>query len=102
MAVGLLALPPRRGRDGVPATLFTIFDGDTRSTDARAQDGAEMQWATSAPIAARASCCRREKDVGHGARAISRTIALTAEQSLTWRHTAGGCSLGRLELTRLE
>lgn len=61
-----------------PATLFTIFDGDTRVDPLHARKlAAELQAGTGgdAPI-----LVRREKGVGHGGRALSRTVALTVEQ----------------------
>jgi prolyl oligopeptidase len=41
---------------------------------------AALQHATSAPLADRPVLLRREWDVGHGARAVSRTVALSSEQ----------------------
>jgi prolyl oligopeptidase len=41
---------------------------------------AALQHATSAPLADRPVLLRHEKDVGHGARAVSRTVALSSEQ----------------------
>ncbi|WP_263120150.1 prolyl oligopeptidase family serine peptidase [Cellulomonas sp. RIT-PI-Y] len=61
-----------------PATLFTIFDGDTRVDPLHARKlAAELQARTGgdAPI-----LVRREKGVGHGGRALSRTVALSVEQ----------------------
>jgi len=61
-----------------PATLFTIFDGDTRVDPLHARKlAAELQAKTAgdAPI-----LVRRERGVGHGGRALSRTVALTVEQ----------------------
>jgi prolyl oligopeptidase len=71
--------PYHRVTDGVayPATLFTVFDGDTRVDPMHAcKLCAALQHATSsdAPI-----LLRREKDVGHGARALSRSVALSAD-----------------------
>jgi prolyl oligopeptidase len=64
-----------------PATLFTVFDGDTRVDPLHARKMcAAMQHATSAPLAQRPVLLRREKDVGHGARAVSRTVTLASEQ----------------------
>jgi prolyl oligopeptidase len=40
---------------------------------------AALQHATSAPFAERPVLLRRESDVGHGARAVSRSVALSAE-----------------------
>jgi len=68
--------PYHHVREGVdyPATLFTVFDGDTRVDPLHARKMcAALQAATSGD---RPVLLRREKDVGHGARALSRTIAL--------------------------
>ncbi len=71
--------PYHRVADGVayPATLFTVFDGDTRVDPLHARKMcAAMQAATvgDGPILIRA-----EPDVGHGARAVSRSIDLSVE-----------------------
>lgn len=64
-----------------PATLFTVFDGDTRVDPLHARKlAAAVQAATSAPVADAPVLVRREKGVGHGGRALSRTIALTVEE----------------------
>jgi prolyl oligopeptidase len=71
--------PYHHVRDGVdyPATLFTVFDGDTRVDPLHARKmAAALQHATSG---SRPILLRREKDVGHGARALSRTIALSVD-----------------------
>jgi prolyl oligopeptidase len=70
-----------RAGTAYPATLFTIFDGDTRVDPLHARKMcALLQHATSAPLADRPVLLRREKNVGHGARAVSRTVALASEQ----------------------
>lgn len=66
--------------DGVdyPATLFTVFESDTRVDPLHARKMcAALQHATAggAPI-----LLRRETDVGHGARSVSRTVGLSADQ----------------------
>jgi prolyl oligopeptidase len=74
--------PYHHVREGVryPAVLFTVFDGDTRVDPLHARKlCAALQHATSAPPAERPVLLRREANVGHGARAISRTVALAAE-----------------------
>jgi len=74
--------PYHHVRDGVsyPATLFTVFDGDTRVDPMHARKMcAALQHATSAPFAGRPILFRRESDVGHGARAVSRAAALSAD-----------------------
>jgi prolyl oligopeptidase len=68
--------------DGVryPAVLFTVFDGDTRVDPLHARKMcASLQDATAAALADRPVLLRREGDVGHGARAMSKTLALAAE-----------------------
>jgi prolyl oligopeptidase len=64
-----------------PAVLFTVFDGDTRVDPMHARKlCAALQYATAGPLAQRPVLLRRERDVGHGARAVSRTVTLSAEQ----------------------
>ena len=66
-------------REGVdyPAVLFTVFDSDSRVDPLHARKmAAALQHATAA---ARPVLLRRERDVGHGARALSRTVALVAD-----------------------
>jgi prolyl oligopeptidase len=66
----------RKGVD-YPAVLFTVFDGDTRVDPLHARKMcAALQHATAGD---RPVLLRRERDVGHGARALSRTVALTAD-----------------------
>ena len=75
--------PYHRVRAGVayPAILFTVFEGDTRVDPLHARKtAAALQAATSAPPDERPVLIRRETGVGHGGRALSRTVALTAEQ----------------------
>jgi len=64
-----------------PAVLFTVFDGDTRVDPMHARKMcAALQYATTGSPAERPVLLRRERDVGHGARAVSRTVTLSAEQ----------------------
>ncbi|PVU81936.1 S9 family peptidase [Cellulomonas sp. WB94] len=64
-----------------PATLFTVFEGDTRVDPLHARKlAAALQASTSADRNAAPILVRRETGVGHGGRALSRTIALTVEQ----------------------
>jgi prolyl oligopeptidase len=73
--------PYHHVRDGerYPAVLFTVFDGDTRVDPLHARKlCAALQHATSAPVSERPVLLRREADVGHGARAVSRSVALAA------------------------
>jgi prolyl oligopeptidase len=63
-----------------PAVLFTIFDGDTRVDTMHARKMcAALQYATSSPESERPVLLRTEGQVGHGARALSRTIGLSAD-----------------------
>lgn len=79
----LLAYSPyHRVEEGVeyPATLFTVFDGDTRVDPLHARKlCAALQHATTGEESERPVLLRREKDVGHGARSLSRTIALSTD-----------------------
>jgi prolyl oligopeptidase len=60
-----------------PAVLFTVFDGDTRVDPLHARKMcAALQHAT---VSSRPVLLRTEGDVGHGARAISRGVALSAD-----------------------
>jgi prolyl oligopeptidase len=76
----LLAYSPyHHVRSGVayPAVLFTVFDGDSRVDPMHARKMcAALQAATSSD---RPVLLRAEKDVGHGARAVSRSVALSAD-----------------------
>ncbi|MBO3103331.1 prolyl oligopeptidase family serine peptidase [Cellulomonas fengjieae] len=72
--------PYHRVVDGTayPATLFTVFEGDTRVDPLHARKlAAALQAATSSD---RPVLVRRERGVGHGGRALSRTIGLIVEQ----------------------
>ncbi len=60
-----------------PAVLFTVFDGDTRVDPLHARKMcAALQHATASD---RPVLLRREKDVGHGARSLSRSVDLSAD-----------------------
>jgi prolyl oligopeptidase len=81
--------PYHHVREGVdyPATLFTVFDGDTRVDPLHARKMcAALQHATSGT---RPVVLRRERDVGHGARALSRSVALTADTLSFAAHWTG-------------
>jgi prolyl oligopeptidase len=72
--------PYHRVREGVayPATLFTVFESDTRVDPLHARKmGAELQHATADER--RPILLRNEADVGHGSRAISRSVDLTVD-----------------------
>jgi prolyl oligopeptidase len=63
-----------------PAVLFTVFDNDTRVDPMHARKMcAALQHATSAPLAVRPILLRRESNVGHGARAVSRSVSLSSQ-----------------------
>ncbi len=64
-----------------PATLFTIFEGDTRVDGMHARKlAAAVQTATSRTPDEAPVLLRRETGVGHGGRSLSRSIALSVEQ----------------------
>jgi prolyl oligopeptidase len=72
--------PYHHVRDGVayPAVMFTVFDGDTRVDPLHARKmAAALQHATrgSGPI-----LFRREAEVGHGARSVTRSVGLLVDQ----------------------
>ena len=69
-------------REGVsyPAVLFTVFDADTRVDPMHARKMcAALQQATTAPPADAPVLLRRERDVGHGARSVARTVGLAVD-----------------------
>jgi len=75
--------PYHRVVDGTayPAVLFTVFEGDSRVDPLHARKlAAALQAATTSDPDERPVLVRREIGVGHGARALSRTIGLSAEQ----------------------
>ncbi len=60
-----------------PATLFTVFDGDTRVDPSHARKMcAALQFATSSD---RPILIRAEANVGHGGRSVSRAVDVTAD-----------------------
>ncbi len=60
-----------------PAVLFEVFDGDSRVDPLHARKlGAALQHATTGPAPV---LLRREADVGHGARSVTRTVGLTVD-----------------------
>ncbi|WP_300019030.1 prolyl oligopeptidase family serine peptidase [Pseudonocardia sp.] len=66
-----------------PAVLFTVFDSDTRVDPLHARKMcAALQHATSSPSTTGGApiLIRRETDVGHGARSVTRTVGLAADQ----------------------
>ncbi|GAB3453152.1 prolyl oligopeptidase family serine peptidase [Streptomonospora sediminis] len=73
-----------------PATLFTVFDNDTRVDPLHARKMcAAMQYATAAPLDERPILLRRESEVGHGSRSVSRTVSLSADQLAFLAHHTG-------------
>jgi prolyl oligopeptidase len=93
----LLAYSPyHHVREGVdyPATLFTAFGGDTRVDPGHARKMcAALQWATSGT---RPILLRHEGDVGHGARAASRSVELAADMlAFLGTHTGLGADKDR-------
>ncbi len=74
--------PYHHVRDQVsyPPVLFTVFDGDTRVDPLHARKMcAALQHATSARWPDRPILLRRESDVGHSARSVSRSASLAAD-----------------------
>jgi prolyl oligopeptidase len=64
-----------------PAVLFTVFDSDTRVDPLHARKMcAALQHATAGDPATRPVLLRRETDVGHGARSVSRAVALGVDE----------------------
>jgi prolyl oligopeptidase len=85
----LLAYSPYHHVDAgteYPAVLFTVFDADTRVDPLHARKTcAALQAATAS---SRPIVFRREKDVGHGARSVSRSVDLSADTlAFLARHT---------------
>ena len=90
LAARLLALPPRRGTASATrrccSPSSTATPGSTRCTPARcAPRCSTRRPRRPAPEAAqqgrpaRRSCCGARSDVGHGARAVSRSVSLAAD-----------------------
>ena len=75
-------------REGVayPPTLFTVFDSDSRVDPLHARKMcAALQYSTTGgPV-----LLRRETEVGHGARSISRTVALSVDTLAFLAHHTG-------------
>ena len=64
-------------RTAYPAVLFTVFDSDTRVDPLHARKMcAALQWATASD---RPVLLRRERQTGHGARSVRRTVELQAD-----------------------
>jgi prolyl oligopeptidase len=62
-----------------PAVLFTVFDSDTRVDPLHARKMCAALQAAVATSGERPIVLRRESDVGHGARAVSRSVDLSAD-----------------------
>ena len=63
-----------------PAVLFTVFDNDTRVDPLHARKlCAALQEATSRTPSEAPILLRREENVGHGGRSVSRTVGLGAD-----------------------
>ncbi|GAA2900160.1 prolyl oligopeptidase family serine peptidase [Streptosporangium fragile] len=81
--------PYHHVREGVsyPATLFTVFQSDTRVHPLHAwKTCAALQHAQTAD---RPILLRNETEVGHGARAVSKTVELAADQLTFLAHHTG-------------
>lgn len=73
-----------------PAVLFTVFDGDSRVDPLHARKlAAALQHATTSDPGTRPVLLRREADVGHGARSLSRTVGLAVDGLLFLAHHTG-------------
>nr|WP_255480315.1 prolyl oligopeptidase family serine peptidase [Quadrisphaera sp. RL12-1S] len=78
-----------------PAVLFTVFDGDSRVDPLHARKlCAALQHATRSDPAVAPVLLRREAGVGHGARAVSRTVQLAAD-TLCFAAAHTGLRLGQ-------
>jgi prolyl oligopeptidase len=74
--------PYHRVVDGTayPAVLFTVFEGDTRVDPLHVRKfAAALQHASASDPRSRPVLVRLERDVGHGGRAVSRSIELSAD-----------------------
>ncbi len=70
-----------RDATAYPTVLFTLFDSDTRVDPMHGRKlAAALQAATSAAPAQRPILIRAEGQVGHGARSVSRSVALGADE----------------------
>jgi prolyl oligopeptidase len=84
--------PYHHVREGTryPASLFTVFDGDSRVDPLHARKlAAALQHATSSSPDDAPVLVRREADVGHGARAVSRTVDMVADTLAFAAHHTG-------------
>ncbi|WP_199442398.1 prolyl oligopeptidase family serine peptidase [Umezawaea beigongshangensis] len=84
--------PYHRVRPGVeyPSVLFTVFESDSRVDPNHARKMcAALQHATAGDPGKRPVLVRRETEVGHAGRSVSRSVALTVDQ-LTFLGNATG------------
>ncbi len=73
-----------------PATIFTVFEGDTRVDVLHARKMcAALQSTTAGTLSDRPILFRLETGVGHGARATSRAAGLAADQLAFFEHYLG-------------
>ncbi|MDQ1701203.1 MAG: prolyl oligopeptidase [Frankiaceae bacterium] len=85
--------PYHNVREGVdyPSVLFTVFDSDTRVDPLHARKMcAALQHATSGD---RPILYRREADVGHGARSVTRSVGLSVD-TMAYLASRTGLSIG--------
>jgi len=97
--------PYHRVVDGTayPATLFTVFEGDTRVDPLHARKlAAALQHATSTSPATAPVLVRRETGVGHGGRSLSRSIGLSVEQLQFVARQTGLVPVGHPAITTQE
>ncbi|MFL6099143.1 MAG: prolyl oligopeptidase family serine peptidase [Actinomycetales bacterium] len=73
-----------------PAVLLTVFDGDTRVDTMHARKFvAALQHSSASDPATHPVLLRLEKDVGHGGRAVSRSVELSADTLAFMAHHLG-------------
>ena len=73
-----------------PAVLFTSYENDARTDPCHPRKMcAALQYATTSDPATHPVLLRRETDVGHGDRSVSRTVALTVDQLAFLAHHTG-------------
>ncbi len=68
-----------REGENYPATLFTVFEGDTRVDPLHARKMCAALQHAQSEEGSRTILIRTERNVGHGARSLSRTIDLSAD-----------------------
>ncbi|MBO0692301.1 MAG: S9 family peptidase, partial [Acidimicrobiaceae bacterium] len=84
--------PYHHVREGTayPAVLFTVFESDSRVDPLHARKlAAALQWATTSDPQSRPILLRSETQVGHGARSVSRSVELAADQLAFFAHQLG-------------